>query len=356
MSRDLPTRGSGCPSSSTEPSAVATKTSELCPMVSVVPAVAHADGGSAAAAADELFDHGKELLRAGDWPEACARFRASMDLDPAVGTLLKIAKCHEHEDKLTLALGDYRAALALNRAKATQTEQRRNELEEYTKGALAELEARVPKLRVRLAASPPGLRVTIDGAPLPLAAVGEDLPTDAGPMEVVAEAPGYLTAHFSLQQRESNTSEVVVSLVPNTPLVPPLAETRPLPSPRPVAEAPPGSSTRRTLGFVVAGLGVAGLAVAGGFGVETTSKVSASTGSGGGCTPDYHCNQHGVDVLGEARAAQTAAFVSLAAGAAALGAGIYLVVTAPRARASAPAATSVAVAMGQGGLSVRGGF
>src|SRR5262245_30190103 len=54
-------------------------------------------------AAEALFNSAKELLQAGDWAGACAKFRKSMALDPAVSTRTKIAKCLEHEGKLAQA-------------------------------------------------------------------------------------------------------------------------------------------------------------------------------------------------------------------------------------------------------------
>src|SRR5688572_14952271 len=83
------------------------------------------------AAAEALFNTAKELLKAGDWANACAKFRASMELDPAVGTQIKIAKCHEHDGKLATAWYAYQRARQLNREKVDQSEARRRELDEF---------------------------------------------------------------------------------------------------------------------------------------------------------------------------------------------------------------------------------
>src|ERR1700733_5728227 len=131
--------------------------------------------------AEKLFETGKELLQTGDWTNACAKFAASMDLDPAVGTLLKIAKCHEHEQKLALALYDYQRALTLNRQMVEQSEARRAELEEFTSNAIKVLEPRVPLLRVIVRERPSGLRVWRNDRELPASALGEPLPVDPGP-------------------------------------------------------------------------------------------------------------------------------------------------------------------------------
>jgi hypothetical protein len=67
-----------------------------------IPARAAADPAAAAM----LFEEAKALRDQGDWPAACAKFLASMKLDPAVGPLLNIARCHEREGRLASALED----------------------------------------------------------------------------------------------------------------------------------------------------------------------------------------------------------------------------------------------------------
>src|SRR5262245_35551986 len=62
------------------------------------------------ASADASFEAGKAKLQAGDWPGACADFQASFELDPAVSTSIKLARCRQHEQRLTSALGEYRRA------------------------------------------------------------------------------------------------------------------------------------------------------------------------------------------------------------------------------------------------------
>src|SRR5882672_5439773 len=44
----------------------------------------------------KLFDEGRELAKQGKYAEACDKFTQSYALDPAVGTELNLADCHEH--------------------------------------------------------------------------------------------------------------------------------------------------------------------------------------------------------------------------------------------------------------------
>jgi hypothetical protein len=141
--------------------------------------------------ADALFKSAKALLQQDDWPGACARFEASMKLDPAVSTALKIARCHEHEGKLAVAWNDVTAAIQLN-AEIGQPEARRKELEAYARTFLVALETRMPRVRVRVADAPKGLALVCDGRPLPVEALGDALPVDP-----VSAAGEYCRPDFS---------------------------------------------------------------------------------------------------------------------------------------------------------------
>ena len=57
--------------------------------------------------ADELFDEGRELAKQGDYAAACDRFERSFQAEPADGTELNLADCHEHLGHLELALDHY---------------------------------------------------------------------------------------------------------------------------------------------------------------------------------------------------------------------------------------------------------
>jgi hypothetical protein len=109
-----------------------------------------------------------------------------------------------------------------------------------------------------------------------------------------------------------------------------------------------GPSTRAVLGAVAAGAGLVAIGVSAGLGIETLAKVHESSGD---CNAQDQCSQAGVDLRNEARADQTAGFVSLGAGAALVGAGLVLLVGARR---SAPALSVVSLARTPLGLALRG--
>lgn len=319
------------------------------------------------AMAEALFARAKVLLEQGDWQAACAKFQASMELDPAVSTLLKIAKCHEHEGKLAVAWSDVHEALKLN-ATIDQPENRRRELEAYALQVIAALTPRVPKIRVRVKGAPAGLRVTYDGRPLPVEALDEPLPVDPGAHEILAEAPGHLPLRQAVTVTEGQALDVDLALTPRAEPVsspPPSASPASPATSRALAvkafttrlEATEGrrpSPVQRVAGVGVGALGVAALGTAGVLGLLTRGKVDDAAPY---CRPDFSsCHDpQGLSLLDQARDMQTAAFVLLGAGVAASGAGVALFLTAPRAADAAPL-SSVTAILGARGLTLRGAW
>jgi hypothetical protein len=65
---------------------------------------------SSAAHADALFNEGKAKLAEQSYSEACPLFAGSFAIDPATGTLLALALCHERSGELRTAITEYRSA------------------------------------------------------------------------------------------------------------------------------------------------------------------------------------------------------------------------------------------------------
>lgn len=282
------------------------------------------------ALAETLFNSAQACLGKGDWTCACEKFRASMDLDPSVSTKLNIAKCDARDGKLTLAWSHVQEALKLNRVKAYADESRRKKLGEYAQKLLADLERRVPKLRVVIADRPPGLMLQKDGKPLPLAALDELIRVDPGTHELVAEAPGYTTLRRSITLAEGQTEEVALTL--RKVGIAPRAHESSTPTlssgPRKQAGSP-----QRTAGLVIGGLGIVGVGAGVVLGVLTASKSSSADASAACQNPSNNdliaeCNA----LLADARGLQTGTIVAVVAGGAALGTGIVLFATAPGAK------------------------
>jgi hypothetical protein len=327
--------------------------------IATSPSTSRAQANEDLSAADELFNRGKELLKAGNWSEGCAKFEASMALDAAVATLLKIARCREHEGKLAAAMHDYRDALKLNREK-TDLPKRRGELENLTQHAIEQLEPRVPKFRVIVHNPPAGLHVVFDGKDLPSAAFGEELPADAGTVEIVAQAPGFQPERRTFTLAEGARMDVVLTLWPAagdaTPLqsaaaAPDAVEGTPAAEPKRDQAGQP--AVQRSLGFVVGGAGLVGLGVAAGFGIDTLLKVGQSSSH---CQSSGFCDATGVRLRHDAGDSQTTALVSLAIGAPLLVAGTVLVLTAPSRISLGRTSAAASLAVGVGSIVLRGSW
>lgn len=177
---------------------------------------AYAEGGTTAASvpdplATSLFQEAVALLEKGEWKEGCAKFDASFALFQAPSTLLNIARCHEHEGKLSLAWAAYQRALVLNLD--TPGAARKQELEEVAKKGLAEVEPRLPRLKIVLkGVAPTGLRVTQNGKDVPAAGFGVPIPVDPGPQSVVAEAPDFEPFTQTATVKEGELVEIPIDL------------------------------------------------------------------------------------------------------------------------------------------------
>jgi hypothetical protein len=115
--------------------------------------------------------------------------------------------------------------------------------------------------------------------------------------------------------------------------------------------APARGSAQRTLGYVAGGVGLAGLGVAGLFGLDSISKRNRSKPH---CNGNL-CDAEGISLRDDAMQSGTAATVATVAGVAALVGGLVLLVTAPSKPERSTARSAVPlVAVGGGGVTLQG--
>ncbi|MGD0527784.1 MAG: hypothetical protein ABSE49_21805 [Polyangiaceae bacterium] len=293
----------------------ATRSLALALLLVSAPALAQSPAPRDPIAAEALFERGKLLMDQGRTPEACSAFAESQRLDPAGGTLLRLALCHEAEGKLASAWLEFGEVVRVSKegsGDAAKLQERVRLAREH----LAAVEPRVPKLAIRVgpAARVDGLRVTANGLPRSEATWGVALPVDPGDVAVVASAPGRqesrVTVHVG-EGEQTNVDLLPLPLAPATlrllaPALPP---------------APSHGSLLRPLGI---GLGLAGLAslgVGAYFGARAISKWNDSNVAcpGTSCT-----NPSGVTLANDAKSSARIADVTLAAGVVALAAGVVL--------------------------------
>ena len=312
-----------------------------------VPAHALAQpAGGGVQAAQEQFKQGRDAFKVNDFERALTLFRKSQELYPATGTLLNLAICEARLGQLVAARRHFKEVVPQLIAGDPRLT--------LAKKELAALEPRVPHLRIELApGAPEGAQVSLDAAP---ASLGVDVPADPGQHVVEVTAPGREPRRYEVKLAEGTNASLQVE--PGTTLG--------VAAPPPPDEPPAGPmSSRRTLGFVIGGVGIAGLGVGAVTGILALGKKGDVEDA---CPDPDECTPAGVKLADSGRTLSIVSTVAFALGAAGAGVGAYLVLTggdepddsastARGLRRPGPTAkVSAGVLPGGGGLSVRGTF
>jgi serine/threonine-protein kinase len=271
-------------------------------------------------AAETLFTRGKQLMDQGHVPEACEAFKESQRLDPAGGTLLRLALCHEADGKLASAWLEFTEVVRVSQAAAGE----QGKLAERVRLArqhLQSIEPRVPKLIV--AVSPEsrveGLTVTANGSPRNSGTWGVAIPVDPGEVLVEATAPGrspFKTTVSAVEGKEATIEVPLLEASPSQASAPGVA-TSPAPA-RPEGAA--GGSSMRPIALGVAGVGLVAIGVGSVFGVTAMSKWNDSNAH----CPSSVCDAQGVASAHDAKSAAVISDVTIGVGLAAVAAGAVL--------------------------------
>lgn len=184
------------------------------------------------------------------------------------------------------------------------------------------LEARVAKLEVVVQGAPAGssVKVVIDGQPVSAGAAHE---LDPGDHTIEASAGGRKTA-VEVVLREGETRRESLTLRP------------PERSHEVAPREKQKSSSKRTLGFVIGGIGVAGLATAGVTGLILLSRDSKIDEN----CPDKRCNAEGRELIDGSQPLLIVNAVAWGVGLVGLGVGTWLVLSSD---GSEPSASTTAV-------------
>jgi hypothetical protein len=236
------------------------------PLMAAVPPSPPLASPADRAAAQVLFEQGRELMQQKREAEACPRFEESQKLDSGLGTQYHLADCYE-------AIGRLASAHTLFVEVAARARLRGQDRREKVARERADaLEPRLPKLSIDV---PPvatsGLLVERDGSPVGSVQWGLAVPVDPGLHRVRVSGPGISTWVAEIEV----PSEPAV----HTVSVPLLALERsnsfftPLP---------------HKIGLVALGVGVVALATGGVFAIEASSKNKGSVRAGcsDGSCPD----------------------------------------------------------------------
>jgi serine/threonine-protein kinase len=240
------------------------------------PGEARAAGESDAVSAEILFRTGRALMAEHKFAEACPKLAESERLDPASGTLVALALCHEGEEKNASAWVEFTEAVDLARRDG------RNDRADFARAHAAALEPKLARLTITVAASGADIVVTRDGTRVAPAVFGVAVPVDPGEHHVTAEAPG--RAPWTSVIVVGRGAEAKTVAIPE--LSPAAASATPAPAHAPSGAAAQGVSGRMIATIATASAGLVALGVGTYFGVATLSKmhdVDAACPAGAPC-------------------------------------------------------------------------
>jgi len=316
--------------------------------VLVLPATASGQSASDQAAAEALFKQGRDLMADGQYAIACPKFVESQRLDPAPGTLLNLATCYEKNGQIASAWVTFKEAAAAAR-QADQPERAR-----MARDKAAEIEPNLPTLTIVVpaAADRPDLQVRRDGVLVGRPEWGTPIPVDPGAHVVEAGGPGLRTwqGAAAVPGASAKTSIEVPVLEPAPaaqrpaepkPPTPAAAVALPSPTSERVAGPPMGAapgSGQRAAGWIVGGVGLAGVAAGAIFGGVALSNNGAASS---GCVQAV-CSSSAYDSIRTAKLAATASDVGFAVGGALVLTGVVVTLAAPRRQPTAGLALSPA--------------
>jgi hypothetical protein len=304
---------------------------------------AHAGSADAEAA----FRDGRKAVQAGDWATACAKFAESERIEPAPGTLLNLADCEDHTGQLVSAHEHFGvAASGFPRGDARRTLALARE---------AQVDKRIVRLTLRLAPSgPPDAVVHRGDAVVPASALGAPMLVDPGSMTLVVTARGHADRPYTLSLHEGDQVEQMLEVgdvQTGTPSPASAAPAATAPAAVSGPAAPPVTGRgRRTVGFVLGGIGVAGLATGAVTGLLALDRASTVKSH----CPDLACDPQGLSAASQGQWLAPTSTVAFVAGGVLVAAGAYFVFFSGS--RSSSVALAPAIGPQTGGALLRGEF
>ncbi|MDI3288219.1 hypothetical protein [Polyangium sp. 15x6] len=314
----------------------------------VIGGAAYADEKDDKARAQKLFVEGRKAIEAGDKATGCAKMRESMGLFAVANTLFNVAQCDEGEGKIAGALEHWERGLALIDAKDPRAK--------VAKERIGELSPRVPRLRIVVPPGQPVSAVVLDGTELSPTTLSAPLYVEPGSHTIVVRSEGRPDRKHELTLAEKERTEFVATPAAPGPAASSSANGVPTASATSTGGGtpPPPSSFRRTAGFIVGGVGVAGLVAAGLTGAVIMAKASTLDDCKAVGCPN---NQDDIKTYKSLLVPNT---VLWGVGLAGVGAGLVLVLTAPSSSEGEVGKAAIVpvpmVVPGGGGMGLSGRF
>jgi hypothetical protein len=288
--------------------------------------------------AREQFREGLALEAGGNCAKALESFRAVAEVKSTPQVRMHIAQCEEKTGDYVKALGSYR--LALVDAQAGKVK----DVIELANESIAALEPKIPSITIGRGEGAGVASIRLDERELGGTEIGSKMPVNPGPHVIEATSPGMrrFRTELSLGDGEKKTIEVIL-----TPVADPGPGPDPTVEPTATAPPPPTSSPMRTAGFVIGGIGLAGLALGGAFiGVRqgTLSELESKCGADHkGCPPDAN------SVIARGELESNLVNGGLIGGGVLVAVGLILVVVAPKSEPAATAAKWLGITPGVAG-------
>jgi hypothetical protein len=298
--------------------------------------------------AKDLFARGRDLRAANDCGSAAPLFRKAWQIYPhGLGSLRNLAEC---EEQLGHFASSRRAWLDLKRALITAPNDPKYEgWDKDAEESAARLKPRVATFIVDVYVKSPegealandqsGVEILVNGESVGTALVGTPLERDPGAYRIRAQVTDAQPVEQTVTLAAGDNPHVTIRLTV-------------VPKPKPVVEE--DHSTRRTVGWIVAGVGAAALV---GSGVTFLLRQGALGDVDDQCATRRNCPEGLRGTVDTGKTMSTLTTILLPVGAVGVGAGLALVFTSgSSSKESKTAVRSVRVAPALGGLSLSGRF
>lgn len=270
-----------------------------------------ADEPDAKTQAQTLFLEGRKDLDENKWDVGCPKLRRSLELFAVANSIFSVAQCDEREGRTATALEHWeRGVVLVDDPKDPRTK--------VGKDRIAALEPLVPRIRIIVPPESAGATILLDGTALASGVLATPLRVDPGKHLFVVRANGRQDNRKEIDIAEKERTEFVAALGPVDTAGPGPTGSATVPPPPP---PPPPMHPKKLAGFVVGGIGVASLLVSGGtaIGVATMEDDAIE------CNKVPDC-----DALKTYKQLYIANAVTFGLGVAGVGAGLYLILTAPK--------------------------
>jgi hypothetical protein len=292
-----------------------------------------------ASAASEKYRAGMELFGAQKYADALEVFRKSYDVVASPNTHLMIGRTLSRMGKLADAYREIDATVAEADAAALGSDKYKKTAE-AARAELDDLKTKVGFLVVNLATT-----VSVGGRQIQGGELGRPIVLEPGSTEVVLSLPSGETEKQEVRVQPGTETRV--------DLAPPPAKTVITAAPCPPLKAEHGDGIdQRTLAWVAGGVGLAGFATFGVFGVLDDKKYSDLKDQ----CPQGVCPRNLSSEAETGRTYQTLANVGLGVGIVGIGTGLVLFLTAPSSHPERVASSLPDVSVGPRSVELRGRF